>query len=286
MRFSAPADVGALVEAALKEAKDALFSAGRTEVTWGDAMAEVARRSLGAVDSMSRRDSFRTYVHLDSDGGWLTGQPRMPAHITKKLTCDGILQPVWHSQGASVNVRRAQRIVPARTRRLVEDRDRGCRFPGCSTTRHVECHHLIHWVNGGTTDTWNLCCLCDLHHDAHHDGDFTITGDPNNLTGLTFTTRNGFPIRPGPTFATPANPPPPPSPPESAESLPSSGPRRAPESAQSPGSTGAPGPADSGSPNSPPEPTPRGKTAYHGPSGETLNLRWVTFHEPRKPALV
>jgi len=165
----------------------------------------------------------------------LTGRPRMPAQITEKLTCDGILQPVWHTGGAPVNVGRAQRIVPARTRRLVEDRDRGCRYPGCTATTHVECHHIIHWADGGPTDTWNLCCLCDYHHDGHHDGDFTITGDADDPAGLTFTTRAGFPIRPGPTFTTPTSPSPPPA------------------------------------------------TPYAGPTGQTLNLGWVTFHEPHQP---
>ena len=161
LRFNAPADIGALVQAALTEAKDALFGALETgaeprEVTWADAMVQIAGRSLGAVTSINRRDAFRTYVHLDTEGAWLTGQPRLPAHLAAKLTCDGILQPVWHTQGAPVNVGRAQRIVPARTRRLVEDRDRGCRFPGCPTTTHIECHHLIHWADGGPTDTLNL----------------------------------------------------------------------------------------------------------------------------------
>jgi hypothetical protein len=235
LRLSAPADVGALVEAALKEARDALFKAGRPEVTWADGLSEVAARSLGSVTSINRRDAYRTYIHLDTDGAWLTGQPRLPTHLADKLTCDGILQPVWHTQGAPVNVGRAQRIVPTRTRRLVEDRDRGCRYPGCPSATHLECHHLIHWADGGPTDTWNLACLCPFHHDAHHGGDFTIKGDANDPAGLTFTTRSGFPIHPGPGFTTPR-----------------SGPER---------------------------PT----SSYRGPTGDSLNLRLVTFKELPDP---
>ena len=246
LRFSAPADLGALVEAAIKEAKDALFNAGQPQVTLADALVQMARRSIGALDSINRRDSYRTYVHLDTEGAWLTGRPRLPQHIADKLTCDGIAQPVWHTQGAPVNVGRAQRIVPTRTRRLVEDRDRGCRFPGCTSTR-TECHHLIHWADGGPTNTFNLACLCPYHHDTHHSGDYTINGNANNPTGLTFTTRTGQPIRPGPTFTTPT--PPPRSPP--------------------------------GSPASPP-PTP----PYRGPTGESFDPSWLTFHETRTPALV
>jgi hypothetical protein len=246
LRYNAPADIGALVEAALTEAKDALFRTlaattadgadpARPRITMGDAMTQIAARSMGSVTSMNRRDGYRTYLHLDTDGGWLTGKPRLPDHLTNKLTCDGILQPLWTTQGAPVNVGRTQRIVPPRTRRLVQDRDRGCRFPGCATTR-VECHHLIHWLDGGPTDTDNLASLCEYHHDTHHAGDFTITGNANDPHGLTLTTRGGQPIRPGPTFTTP-------------------------------------------DPDTPP-PT----TTYHGPSGDTLSLRWVTFHEPRQPA--
>ena len=249
MRFSAPADLGALVEAALKEAKDALFRAGRPTVNMGDAMVELAGRSLGAVTSINRRDAYRTYVHLDTEGAWLTGKPRLPRQIAEKLTCDGILQPVWHTQGTPVNVGRAQRIVPTRTRRLVEDRDRGCRFPGCTST-HVECHHLIPWADGGPTDTPNLAGLCPFHHDAHHNGDFTISGNADNPDGLTFTSRGGFPIRPGPTFTTPT--------------------------VITPTVTR---PTASTATDRPP-PT----TTYRGPSGDKLSLRWVTFDEPREPA--
>ncbi len=267
MRFTASADLGALVEAALREAKDALFKAGRPEVTFGDAMVEIAGRSMGAVESINRRDAYRTYVFLDTDGGWLAGQPRLPKHIAAKMTCDGILQPVWLTQGAPVNVGRAQRIVPTRTRRLVEDRDRGCRFPGCTST-HVECHHLIHWANGGPTDTRNLTSLCSFHHDGHHAADFTISGDANDPRGLTFTTRHGHPIRPGPTFTTPASLQPQPAPQADP-------PQPDPPQPDPPRPVGSPTSGSTASPSVAP---------YRGPSGDSLDLAWVTFHEPRLPA--
>ena len=64
LRYSAPADVGALVELAVREAKDALFTSGRTGATSADGLAEVASRSLasgrvggsvGSVGSGGRR---------------------------------------------------------------------------------------------------------------------------------------------------------------------------------------------------------------------------------------
>ena len=189
------------MEAAVAEARDALFAAGTPEVTGAGALLEVCGRSLGAVESVSRRDSFRVYVHLDAEGGWLNGRPRLPGHLVAKLTCEGTLQPLWERAGVPVSVGRALRIVPERTRRLVLDRDRGCRFPGCVATAHLQVHHVVHWAHGGRTDLDNLVALCPLHHDAHHAGEFGIRGDANVLGGLVFTARGGFPIGPGPLYA-------------------------------------------------------------------------------------
>ena len=88
------------------------------------------------------------------------------------------------------------RILPSRSRRLIEDRDRGCRFPGCTATRFVEIHHLEEWAEGGATDDDNQISLCPFHHDAIDRGDYRITGDPTRPDGLTVTNRYGLPVRP------------------------------------------------------------------------------------------
>ncbi|WP_323100204.1 HNH endonuclease signature motif containing protein, partial [Intrasporangium sp. YIM S08009] len=107
------------------------------------------------------------------------------------------------------------RVVPHRTRVLVLDRDRGCRFPGCPTSSadYLEVHHLTHWRDGGLTDLDNLACLCTFHHDSHHRGEYAITGDPTTADGLRFDTRQGWPIgpptrSPKPSPDTPIGPPP------------------------------------------------------------------------------
>lgn len=87
------------------------------------------------------------------------------------------------------------RIVPNRTRALVEDRDQGCRYPGCTTTRFQN-HHLTHWADGGATDIETVLSLCPRHHREHHQGHFTIEGTPTTPDGLTFLGRYGHPIRP------------------------------------------------------------------------------------------
>lgn len=287
LEYSAPADIGALVERALVEAKDALFLAtqgagaasGETctasdgpagpapgpAVRMADAMEQLAIRSLhlGTESVAGRASKFRIYLHLDTNGqGWVTKRGALPAHLLRKWTCDGLAQPVWETEGSPVNVGRSQRIVPDRTRRLVEDRDRGCAFPGCLALHHVECHHIVHWADGGATDMDNLISLCPHHHDGHHTGDFTIHPvliDSNNphrpgqRARFEFRARAGWVIEP-----VTAAPPPPPSPPSAG---PDDGPAH--------GSTHV---------TDRPEP-PR----YVGPTNEVLHLDWVRFYRrPRR----
>ncbi|GAA1256857.1 HNH endonuclease signature motif containing protein [Oryzihumus leptocrescens] len=282
LRFSAPPDLGALVEAALMEARDALFHAGRPEVTWATALAEVCERSLANPPSPGRRDAFRVLVHLDTDGAWLNARPALPRHLLHKLTCEGSLRPLWVTEGHPVNVGRALRIVPDRTRRLVEDRDRGCRFPGCAATAVVKVHHVIHWADGGPTDTPNLVSLCPHHHDRHHAVDYDIRGDADLPDGLTFTNRWGHLIRPAPAYRPPipSHSPDPSSRPDSVGSAGQGSPPDSPGSPDQgsppdPGSSADPGghgavPGHTGGPTAPP---------YDGPTGEILHSRWVTFTE-------
>jgi hypothetical protein len=206
LRFDAPLDAGALVRQAVLEAKDALFHAGRPHAGQADGLIEMAARSVragrDAPDGVephggSRQKNWRIYVHLSTDGAWLSGRQMLPDHLLRKLTCDGVLQPVWETEGVPVNVGRSQRIVPDRTRRLIVDRDRGCRYPGCpvGVAPYLEVHHLDHWLDGGNTDMDRMLCLCPYHHDRHHAGDYDITGTPTAPDGLRFTGRCGRRLR-------------------------------------------------------------------------------------------
>jgi hypothetical protein len=189
-----PPDEGALVEQAFREAKDALFRAGQSAVTWADALLEVCRRSLASELAPSRTAHYRTWIHLDVTGGWVNQGMALPQGLLDKLTCDGVVQPLWVKDGRPFSVGRSTRVIPERTRRLVLDRDQCCVFPGCGSRYHLEVHHLVHWARGGLTDLANLAALCPAHHDAHHRGDFNVTGDAEISGSLRFVDRLGNPI--------------------------------------------------------------------------------------------
>jgi hypothetical protein len=155
----------------------------------------VAHRSLGAIESPERRDQYRTYIHLDVEGAWLDNGPALPRSLFEKLTCDGSVRPLWESEGVAINVGRKQHAVPPHTRRVVLDRDRVCRYPGCPNNRHLEVHHVLHWERDeGPTDTWNLAAHCPFHHDAIHRGELTVTGNADEPGGLVHRRRNGMVI--------------------------------------------------------------------------------------------
>jgi hypothetical protein len=243
LRFSAPASVGALVEQAIREAKDALFAAGQATATLADALVEVCNRSLTTLEGTSRSRKYRVNVHLDTEGGWLPGVGRLPDHMLRAVTCDGTLVPVWETGGQPVNLGRSMRIVPERLQRLVIARDGGCAYPGCLSTGHVDVHHVVHWTDGGPTDLDNLVALCAFHHDTHHAGSFGIEADADHPGHFRFTGRGGWPLEP-----LHAHPDPPPAAgPPSDDAAPDDGERAKEE----------------------PPPT------WQGPTGEHLDMQWV-----------
>ena len=224
LRYSAPATVGALVEQAVREAKDALFlqtrgavgpgverpsATGGPSPTHADAFELLAHRSLAAAGrddgdgpgkgtgTSSRADRYRVYVHLSTDSAWVNARGALPRVLVDRLLEGSLVQPVWETGGHPVSVGRAMRILPDRARRLVADRDRGCRFPGCTATRFMEVHHLTAWADGGGTDLANQVSLCPFHHDAVTRGDVTITGHPGRPDGLMTTNRHGIQISGG-----------------------------------------------------------------------------------------
>jgi hypothetical protein len=186
-------DLGKQVEAALIEAKDRLFDDGNPDTTWTDALVDVAERSLDAVPSRDRRDRYRTWFHHDTATGATTTTDgwRIPQNLARLCTCDGLAAIVHEHDGIPFSVGRTQHIVPDRTRRIIERRDRGCRVPGCTADRFVEIHHIIHWEDGGPTDTPNLLSLCPKHHRMHHQGQLGIEGNADLPDGVRFTDHRG-----------------------------------------------------------------------------------------------
>jgi hypothetical protein len=74
----------------------------------------------------------------------------------------------------TISVGRKIRAIPPSIRRALRNRDRGCRFPGCTNHRWVDGHHIHHWADGGETRLDNLVQLCRRHHRLLHEGGFSV----------------------------------------------------------------------------------------------------------------
>jgi hypothetical protein len=200
-----PPDEGALWERALAEARDALFRSRRpdaaeanaADVSWADALVAVAEGFLASAAAMRpHHDRHLVLLHLETEagggvGGHLHLGPGLSAGLRRYLDCDCRIRPVLENGGTPVSVGRAFRTVPERTRLVIEERDRGCRVPGCERTRWTQIHHLVHWEDGGSTDTANLVALCSAHHRLHHLGRLGIEGNADDAEGLVFTDHRG-----------------------------------------------------------------------------------------------
>jgi len=216
LRALLPADEWAVVEAGLRARRDRLFhdtnGEQRDQLTWADALIDMADAALGH-DERARPHHLRHRVllHLetveDRPQAWFHKGDLIDDFIRRYLTCDCDVTPIFEAAGIPVAVGRSQRIVPDRTRLLVEHRDQCCRVPGCEANQWLHVHHLWHWEDGGPTDTWNLICLCPKHHRMHHQGQLGITGNADQPSTLCFTDRWGRTI-PGAGKAKPPGDPP------------------------------------------------------------------------------
>ncbi|MCC7077165.1 MAG: DUF222 domain-containing protein [Acidimicrobiia bacterium] len=214
-----PEDDGQTVCAALERTVDGYLRArdrtreGREPYAalLADALVELAGLKLGAdpdpdratlivaVDAQALTNPDSTVSDTDDAseparrGGWIQGGPAISAETVRRLGCDCRYQTVTFDEyGIAIGLGRTQRSVPSPLSRTIALRDVTCRWPGCDRTRRLRIHHIIHWANGGRTDTDNLCSLCPAHHRLLHEGHYHITGNAN--TTLTFKRPDTTPI--------------------------------------------------------------------------------------------
>jgi uncharacterized protein DUF222/HNH endonuclease len=97
--------------------------------------------------------------------------------IARVWACDASLgRVVMRGRSEPLDVGRRTSVVPPAIRRAVMVRDRHCRFPGCDRpVSWCDCHHIVHWADGGPTAVGNLILLCRRHHRlVHKPGGFRL----------------------------------------------------------------------------------------------------------------
>ncbi len=212
-RVSGPVTDGARLGCVLEQFRSMLRTEGGgnppdkvTEVTGYDAFMALIDAAGESDRSASRRNRTRLLLHLELDhAGELAGRlhlgPVLSDDDLRHLSCEADAQVLFEREGRALHLGRSRRVVPDWLRSIIVDRDCCCRFPGCGQAVSLDVHHLVHWVDGGTTEPANLVTLCARHHTLHHQGQFSMVGNPelveapHHADGLTFRNPYGLPIR-------------------------------------------------------------------------------------------
>ena len=194
MRGRLEPEVGAVLMRAIEAASDALYREETPDVRpkpgqrRADAVGLVAERGLAAgfgnagdeddaPVSGARAERYQVVVHTEMATLQQDGEPgrseldgvRVSAVTSRRMACDAAVVPMLHRDGEIMSVGRKSRTIPPHIRRALEERDRGCRYPGCGS-RFTEAHHVKHWADGGETSLANTVLLCRRHHRVVHEG--------------------------------------------------------------------------------------------------------------------
>ena len=210
-------EVGALLLRALDAARETLYQRRRaTEAVrpatgpaaeaptraqqQADALALLAEAALHhEIDPGAPGERYQVVVHVDAT---VLADPAQPgqsvleegAHVSaetsRRLACDASRVVMRHDgAGRVVEVGARTRTIPPALRRALQQRDRGCCFPGCHV-RVGQGHHVRHWAQGGPTTLSNLALLCRRHHRAVHEEGYQLARGPDGA--LQFRRPNGW----------------------------------------------------------------------------------------------
>src|SRR2546426_8455687 len=150
-----------------------------------DALAEMLEHHMNE-GRLPRRKGVRPHLTLTTSLQGLKGEVGVQAaelelgipisgKTVERLACDCTMSRVLMADSVVVDVGRATRIISPATRRALQVRDRGCRWPGCDRPVGWSTpHHIEFWSRGGSTDLDNLVLLCHFHHRLVHEGGWQV----------------------------------------------------------------------------------------------------------------
>jgi len=140
-----------------------------------DALVTLARS--GGSDGGVRRSPATLIVHLSDDAPpLLEGAGPLSRETAERLACDARRLTIKPRGRDLVHSRVGRCASYAQQRALYKRSDGHCQYPGCTTTRELEAHHLTPVEHGGRTELDNLILLCPRHHKHLHDHHIHTTG--------------------------------------------------------------------------------------------------------------
>jgi hypothetical protein len=123
-----------------------------------------------------------TWLGVTRNPGELSGYGPITASMAQRLSSDAGLRRLLTDPmtGSTLDLGRRCYRPSAPLRRLVEARDRCCRFPGCQRpATHCDIDHCIDAHDGGPTSRCNLHSLCRKHHNLKTSKAWGVTLHPD-----------------------------------------------------------------------------------------------------------
>ncbi len=155
-----------------------------------DALVEMAR-SAGAQPGDPLRPTPSAMIHVRVDHAALKRGHTKPGDVcevpgvgpvtvgwVQGLLGDAVVAALLVEDGEVLKVAHLGRVIPAKVRTALVERDRVCVVPDCSVDRDLEIDHIRPLAAGGRSELANLCRLCRFHHylKTHHGWRITRAG--------------------------------------------------------------------------------------------------------------
>ncbi|MEE9321722.1 MAG: DUF222 domain-containing protein [Granulosicoccus sp.] len=161
------------------------FAAAQTDIRTADRYQVMVHVDAATLQqTLDNPDPFKSASAVSRDTGDTHSSHSVCAHIengfaiaastARRLVCDCSISTLVSKDGEPMSIGRKSRVWPAAMRRAILARDRHCQFPGCDASRHVDVHHIRHWVDGGETSVENGVTVCAHHHRLLHEHGYRV----------------------------------------------------------------------------------------------------------------
>jgi hypothetical protein len=177
-----PLEQGAVFEQAIWDIAKQQRAAAKKQgeiLDWKQSAADalVTLAEHGEAGAGVKRSPTTLIVHISDDGTppMLEGAGPISTETAERLTCDARRLVIKLTANDLVHSRVTRCASYPQMRALIK-RSKHCQYPGCTATRELEAHHLLHDARGGAALLENMILECPRHHKRIHDYGIRTTG--------------------------------------------------------------------------------------------------------------
>jgi hypothetical protein len=173
-----PLEAGVVFEQAIRDIAKTQRAADKRDGVvqdWQQSAAD-ALVTLAQTGGGAGRARTTLVVHVgDTAPPTLEGSGPISVETAERLACDARRLTI-RPDGRDLVHARVGRCASYAQQRALHRRSEHCQYPGCTTHRDLQAHHLVPAELGGKTELTNLILLCPRHHKRLHDHHIHTSG--------------------------------------------------------------------------------------------------------------